>query len=143
MLRFEGNNGKVCEFDRDSVRVSEVLSELGLGKKALAGKLNGELLDLSREVSAGGEIEPVLASSEEGLGILRHSCAHLMAQAIENLYPGTHFGISLIIKSLNKDNIINNLQKERKLVVILDNYSSRSEERRVGKECRSRWSPYH
>ena len=97
-MRFEGNNGKVCEFDRDSVSVSEVLSELGLGKKALAGKLNGELLDLSREVSAGGEIEPVLASSEEGLGILRHSCAHLMAQAIENLYPGTHFGIGPCIK---------------------------------------------
>ncbi|MDO4787498.1 MAG: threonine--tRNA ligase, partial [Fretibacterium sp.] len=98
MLRFEGNNGKVCELDRGSVMVSEVLSELGLAKKALAGKLNGELLDLSREVSVGGSIEPVLAGSEEGLDILRHSCAHLMAQAIENLYPGTHFGIGPCIK---------------------------------------------
>ena len=50
-MRFEGNNGKVCEFDRDSVKVSEALAGLGLAKKALAGKLNGELLDLEREVS--------------------------------------------------------------------------------------------
>ena len=90
MLRFEGNNGKVCELDRGSVKVSEALAGLGQEKKALAGKLNGELLDLEREVSTGGTLEPVLSGSEEGLSILRHSCAHLMAQAIENLYPGTH-----------------------------------------------------
>ena len=45
-MRFEGNNGRVCEFDKASVTVSEVLSELGAAKKALAGKLDGELLDL-------------------------------------------------------------------------------------------------
>ena len=98
MLRFEGNNGKVCELDRGSVKVSEALAGLGQEKKALAGKLNGELLDLEREVSTGGTLEPVLSGSEEGLSILRHSCAHLMAQAIENLYPGTHFGIGPCIK---------------------------------------------
>ena len=58
-------------------------------RKALAGKLDGELLDLEREVSVGGTLEPVLAGSEDGLSILRHSCAHLMAQAIENLYANT------------------------------------------------------
>ena len=98
MLRFEGNNGRICEFDRSSVKVSEALAGLGQEKKALAGKLNGELLDLEREVSTGGTLEPVLSGSEEGLSILRHSCAHLMAQAIENLYPGTHFGIGPCIK---------------------------------------------
>ena len=98
MLHFEGNNGKSCEFQSDSVVVSEVLSELGLLKKALAAKLNGELLDLHREIGEGGAIEPVLASSEEGLDILRHSVAHLMAQAVEKLYPGTKFGIGPCIK---------------------------------------------
>ena len=54
MLRFEGDNGRVCEFDRSSVKVSEALAGLRQEKKALAGKLDGELLDLEREVSVGG-----------------------------------------------------------------------------------------
>ena len=98
MLKFEGSNGKSCEFQADSVKVSEVLSELGLVKKAVAGKVNEELLDLSRAVSQGGDVEPVLADSEEGLDILRHSAAHLMAQAVEKLYPGAKFGIGPSIK---------------------------------------------
>jgi threonyl-tRNA synthetase len=98
VLKFEGNNGKICEFQTESVKVSEALSELGLLKKALAGKVNGELLDLDRGISQGGRAEPVLASSEEGLEILRHSAAHLMAQAIEKLYPGAKFGIGPCIK---------------------------------------------
>ena len=98
MLRFEGNNGKSCEFGGPSVKVSEVLSELGLLKKAVSGKVNGELLDLDREVLQGGTVEPVLTSSPEGLEILRHSCAHLMAQAVERLYPGAKFGIGPCIK---------------------------------------------
>ena len=73
MLRFERNNGRICEFDRSSVKVSEALAGLGQEKKALAGKLNGELLDLEREVSAGGALESILAGSEDGLSILRHS----------------------------------------------------------------------
>jgi threonyl-tRNA synthetase len=103
MLKFE-SEGKPCEFQRDSVKVSEALSELGLLKKALAGKVNGELLDLDREVFSDPEggssfsIEPVLANSEEGLEILRHSTAHLMAQAVEKLYPGAKFGIGPCIK---------------------------------------------
>ena len=40
MLRFEGNNGRVCEFDRNSVKMSEALARLGQEKKALAGKLD-------------------------------------------------------------------------------------------------------
>ena len=98
MLRFEGNNGKSCEFGAASVKVSEVLAELGLLKKAVSGKVNGKLMDLDREVSQGGAVEPVLTSSPEGLEILRHSCAHLMAQAVERLYPDAKFGIGPCIK---------------------------------------------
>ena len=67
MLRFEGNNGRICEFDRSSVKISKALAGLGQEKKALAGKLNGELLNLEREVSTGGTLEPVLAGSKEEL----------------------------------------------------------------------------
>ncbi|MCL2010266.1 MAG: threonine--tRNA ligase [Synergistaceae bacterium] len=97
MLNFEYGE-KSCDFQADSVKVSDVLAELGLLEKALAGKLDGELLDLGGEVSKGGRIEPVTAESEEGLNILRHSCAHLMAHAVEKLYPGAKFGIGPCIK---------------------------------------------
>ncbi|MDR1377447.1 MAG: threonine--tRNA ligase [Synergistaceae bacterium] len=104
MLKFE-NKGKSCELRKESVRVSEILAELGLLKKALAGKVEGELLDLSREIFPKNEgvhsalaIEPVLATSEEGLEILRHSTAHLMAQAVERLHPGAKFGIGPCVK---------------------------------------------
>lgn len=105
MLKFQGGagQGKVCELPEESAKVSEILSGLGLlkspnGKKALAGKLDGELLDLERTVSRGGTMEGVYADSEEGLDIMRHSCAHLMAQAIEKLWPGAKFGIGPCIK---------------------------------------------
>ena len=110
MLQFEGSNGKSCEFQEGPVKVAAVLTELGLSKKALAAKVNGELLDLDREIVENGglsgafllgsaaKIEPVLATSEEGLEVLRHSAAHLMAQAIEKLYPGAKFGIGPCIK---------------------------------------------
>ncbi|MDR2175072.1 MAG: threonine--tRNA ligase [Synergistaceae bacterium] len=103
MLKFKGSNGKSCEFQEGSVKVAEALAKLDPAgaKKALAGKLDGELLDLDREISGRSDtalLDPVFADSEEGLGILRHSCAHLMAQAVEKLYPGTKFGIGPCIK---------------------------------------------
>ena len=98
MLKFN-NNEKSFEFENDSVVLHDVIKSLGLdGKKVIAAKLNGELMDLSRSVSTGGEIEAITADSSEGLEILRHSTAHLMAQAIQRLYPGTHFGIGPAIK---------------------------------------------
>lgn len=98
MLIFENNNNKF-ETQENSVKISDVLQNLKLdNKKNIAANLNGELLDLSREVSHGGTISPITADSPEGLEILRHSTAHLMAQAIERLYPGTHFGIGPAIK---------------------------------------------
>ena len=96
---FKISNGeKTCEFE-SGVKIYDVLKSLGLdNKKLIAGKLNGKLLDLSREISEGGEIEAVNTDSPEGLEILRHSTAHLMAEAIEKLYPGTKFGIGPAIK---------------------------------------------
>ena len=65
-------------------------------KKALAAKLNGEEVDLDRELPASGEalsIEPILPNTADGLELLRHSTAHLLAAAILDLYPGTKLGV--------------------------------------------------
>lgn len=69
-------------------------------EKYIAAKVNDEIIDLSRlNENANAEgVEYIMPESEAGLEILRHSCAHLMAQAVERLYPGTHFGIGPAIK---------------------------------------------
>ena len=55
-------------------------------------------MDLSSEILESGDIAPIAADSEEGLDILRHSAAHLMAQAVSELYPGTRYGVGPSIK---------------------------------------------
>lgn len=65
-------------------------------KKALAAKVNGEEVDLDRELTPSDEvisIEPILPDTADGLELLRHSTAHLLAAAVLDLYPGTKLGI--------------------------------------------------
>ena len=56
-------------------------------KGSVAARLNGELIDLARPLSSGGELVPVMENTPEGLDILRHSTSHLMAQAVKELFP--------------------------------------------------------
>jgi len=65
----------------------------GLAKAAVAGKVNGELKDLSYPLEQDAQVEIVTVDSEEGLEVLRHSTSHLMAEAVQNLFPGTILGI--------------------------------------------------
>ena len=67
-------------------------------KKVLAAKANGELVDLNREVLDGAEVEFILRDDAEAFEILNHSCAHLLAQAIKNLYPEALFWVGPAIK---------------------------------------------
>ena len=59
----------------------------GLAKASLAGKINGELVDLSSKLSNGDRVEIVTEKSPEALEIIRHSTSHLMAQAVKELFP--------------------------------------------------------
>ncbi len=65
----------------------------GLAKAAVAGKVDGETKDLSFELSHDGEVELITMDQEDALDVLRHSASHLMAQAVQKLYPGTKLGI--------------------------------------------------
>ncbi len=60
----------------------------GLAKAALAGKIDGQLVDLNAPLHDGARVEILTDRSPEALGILRHSCAHIMAEAVQLLYPG-------------------------------------------------------
>ena len=71
---------------------------VGDGKTVVVARINGTLCDLATEVHSGDVIEPVLVTSDDGLAVLRHSTAHLMAQAIQDLHPQTRLGIGPPIK---------------------------------------------
>ncbi|WP_156291423.1 threonine--tRNA ligase [Oceanobacillus salinisoli] len=70
----------------------------GLKKQAIAIKLDGEQVDLRRELHHGGKIEILTYKSKEAIDIMRHSAAHLMAQAIKRLYKDVQFGVGPVIE---------------------------------------------
>jgi threonyl-tRNA synthetase len=59
----------------------------GLAKAAIAGKINGQLVDLTAELADGATVEIITEKSPEALEIIRHSTSHLMAQAVQSLFP--------------------------------------------------------
>jgi threonyl-tRNA synthetase len=67
--------------------------ELFQDKKVVAQRVNGELKDLAHKLSAGDKVEAVLIDSPEGLSILRHSTAHVLAQAVQKINPDARLGI--------------------------------------------------
>lgn len=94
-------DGSVKEFDSGvtGAEIAEGISK-SLAKKALAVKVNGELEDLARPIEADADIEIITEESgEEALQLMRHSSAHLMAQAMRRLYPEIHFGVGPAIDS--------------------------------------------
>ena len=63
------------------------------GRDVVVARVNGELRDLAYVVADGDAVEPVLVDSEEGLAVLRHSCAHVLAQAVQQVNPAARLGI--------------------------------------------------
>src|ERR1700742_5204169 len=64
-----------------------------LEKKALLVKLDGKLLDLARPLPGGGRIEIVTREAPEALDVIRHDTAHVLAEAVQELFPGTQVTI--------------------------------------------------
>ncbi|MGH3391083.1 MAG: threonine--tRNA ligase, partial [Actinomadura sp.] len=63
------------------------------GRWVVAARVDGELRDLAYELRAGDAVEPVAIGSDDGRAILRHSTAHVMAQAVQELFPEARLGI--------------------------------------------------
>ncbi len=66
-------------------------------KEVVAVKVDGQSWDLERELPAGAAVEPIAIDSEDGLNILRHSATHVMAQAVQELFPQVNLGIGPFI----------------------------------------------
>ncbi len=64
----------------------------------VAARVDGKVVDLTRKLDHDSAVEPVLADSPEGLDVIRHSTAHLMAMAVQSLYPGTQVTIGPVIE---------------------------------------------
>ena len=71
----------------------------GLAKAALAGKVNGQLVDISYLIEEDSELSIITSRDEEGLEVIRHSSAHLMAQAVKQLYPSAQVTIGPVIEN--------------------------------------------
>ncbi len=94
MVKISFPDGNVKEYEKE-IRVIEVAKDISisLAKKVVAAKLDGKLVDGLQPIYEDCAIELILEDSEEGFEVLNHSTAHLMAQAIKNLYPEAKFGV--------------------------------------------------
>ena len=82
------------------VTVAEIASDIGpgLAKAALAGKVDGELVDTSFTIGSDTELAIITGKSDEALELIRHDAAHVMAQAVQELFPGTQVTIGPAIE---------------------------------------------
>ncbi|MFT7269703.1 MAG: threonyl-tRNA synthetase, partial [Roseivirga sp.] len=87
-------DGSVKEFSRGSSAMDVALSiSEGLARNVLAAEINGEVRDANRSINEDASIKLLTWNDDEGKATFWHSSAHLMAEALESLYPGTKFGI--------------------------------------------------
>jgi threonyl-tRNA synthetase len=99
LIKVSFPDGAVKEFPMGTTTEDIAASiSSGLKKKAIAGKLNGEMYDLRRPILEDGKIEIVTQEQPEALEVLRHSSAHLMAQALKRLYPKVKLGVGPVIE---------------------------------------------
>ena len=94
MITIRLKDGKEKEFE-SAVSLADAVKAISnsLGKNALVAKVNGELTDLRDPIVDGAEVEFFTKEDPEGLFTLRHTASHVMAQAIQHLFPGVKFAI--------------------------------------------------
>ena len=84
---------------RPGTRIDEIASTAGVRKDIVAARIDDRIVDLSRVLEKDSKLEWVSAESADGLDTLRHSTAHLMAQAVQSLFPGTQVTIGPTIEN--------------------------------------------
>lgn len=94
MITIRLKDGKELHFENE-VTLFEVAKKISnsLAKDVLVAKVDGELTDIRNNITDGTQVEFFTKADKEGLFTLRHTAAHVMAQAIQHLYPGTKFAI--------------------------------------------------
>lgn len=90
IITLPDNSTRELKDGSTALEAAKAISE-GLANKAICAKVNGELFDLNEKLPGDCTFEVVTKDSKDALHVLRHSAAHLMAQAIQHLYPGVQF----------------------------------------------------
>ncbi len=100
MVSIKLPDSSVLSFDgaTDGAQIAAKIGA-GLAKAALAIKVNGKLQDLATPIASDADIDIITAKSPEGLDIIRHTCSHVMAQAVQELYPETQVTIGPAIEN--------------------------------------------
>ncbi|QAB15772.1 threonine--tRNA ligase [Hydrogenovibrio thermophilus] len=85
----------------DAVTVMQVASDIGTGlaKATIAGRVNGQLKDACDLITEDAELQIITLKDEDGLHIMRHSCAHLLGHALKQLYPSAKMAIGPVIEN--------------------------------------------
>ena len=93
-------DGAARDYDQGvtAIEVAKSISK-GLAKKVLAAKLDGKLVDASLPINDNAKIELVTAQDPEGLELIRHDAAHVLAEAVQELFPGTQVTIGPVIEN--------------------------------------------
>ena len=91
-------DGSQRQFDQ-AVSVLEIARDIGpgLAKAAIAGKVNGQMVDTSYLIDEDVELGIITSASDEGLQVIRHSTAHLLAQAVKQLFPTAQVTIGPVV----------------------------------------------
>ena len=93
-------DGSILEFEK-ALSVGEVASNIseGLFRNAVCGKVNGELVDLSTIIEDDCSLEIITLKDKEGLQVYRHTCSHILAQAVKNIYPTSKLAIGPTVEN--------------------------------------------
>jgi len=87
-ITFPDGNKKSFDTPPTALAIAQGISP-GLAKKSVVAKVDGELYDLTRPIEHDAKLELITRDKPEALEVIRHDAAHVLAQAVQELYPGT------------------------------------------------------
>ena len=97
-ITFPDGNSKTCKSGVNGFEIAEGISK-SLAKESIAIKINNEIFDLTKKIESDAKIQIIKKSDEEALDIVRHDCAHVMAEAVQSLFSGTQVTIGPSIEN--------------------------------------------
>ncbi|MGI6225797.1 MAG: threonine--tRNA ligase [Peptococcales bacterium] len=100
MLKITLPDNSVREYEQNSITPLDIAIDIskGLAKKALAAKVNGKVVDVNFPITQDAQVSILTFEDKEAQDVFRHSSSHILAQAVQRLFPGTKLGIGPAIK---------------------------------------------
>ena len=97
-ITFPDGNTKNVNKEISGLEIAESISK-SLAKESIAIKINNEIVDLSKKIAEDSQVKIIKKNDDEALNIIRHDCAHVMAEAVQTLFPDTQVTIGPAIEN--------------------------------------------